>query len=214
PTFWSLKAHRMPLFHADLENAFLGCGKWDITYPYKDYKRHWILGFIYTRTDLFEAELILEANEIKMTIDLRKKLSAYLLENTDENWEELCKIKDIPLGLRLLIDGCISDELNTYHIEDIESIPSVVRDFEVFFAEKWKIASDKAGSGNTKNIGSVKEIDRMVSGRGIFTKQDDGYEVFNKYWQEFETIEMAKANGRDKRKYTDLKSFFEWRKNL
>jgi hypothetical protein len=186
----------------------------NITYPYKEYKKHWILGFIYTRTDLFEAESILENYEIRMTNDLRKQLSAYLLENTDENWEKLCEIKEILPELRAFIDNCISDELKTFAIEDIETIPSVVRDFDVFFVEKWKIASDKAGSGNTKNIGSVKEINLMISGRGIFTEQENGYEVFDKYWQEFETIEMAKANGRDKRKYTDLKSFYEWRSHL
>lgn len=34
--------------------------------------------------------------------------------------------------------------------------------------EKWQIASDKTGSGNTKNIGSIKNVADLVNGNGVF----------------------------------------------
>ena len=46
----------------------------------------------------------------------------------------------------------VVDETRTYDFEELRSITSVIKDFEFFVAEKWKIASDKSGSGNTANI--------------------------------------------------------------
>ncbi len=47
------------------------------------------------------------------------------------------------------------DEQRTYSIDDLKTIPSVAHDFEFFLHEKYRIASDRAGSGNTRNIGST-----------------------------------------------------------
>ncbi|MCK5346870.1 MAG: restriction endonuclease, partial [Candidatus Heimdallarchaeota archaeon] len=47
-----------------------------------------------------------------------------------------------------------ADERKTYEISDLKKITSVIRDFEFIIQEKWKIAGEKPGSGNTKNIGS------------------------------------------------------------
>lgn len=51
------------------------------------------------------------------------------------------------------------DERKIYTIEDLENIVSVVKDITFFVQEKWKIAIDRPGNGNTKNIGSVSLID-------------------------------------------------------
>ncbi len=48
------------------------------------------------------------------------------------------------------VDGSTIDETKAYKIDKLRSIASVVRDFQFFVAEKWKIASDKSGSGNTE----------------------------------------------------------------
>ena len=55
------------------------------------------------------------------------------------------------------------DETKSYMLEDLDSIPSVIRDFQFFAAEKWRIASDKRGSGNTANIGSINNPFRVRS---------------------------------------------------
>ncbi|MBK8037765.1 MAG: EcoRV family type II restriction endonuclease [Verrucomicrobiaceae bacterium] len=60
------------------------------------------------------------------------------------------------------------------------SITSVVRDFEFFVCEKWQLASDKQGSGNTANIGAITWIEDIRSGNGVFSKL--GEQWFDEYW--------------------------------
>ncbi len=45
------------------------------------------------------------------------------------------------------------EETKIYDIDNINEMPAVIRNFTFFAEEKWKIASDKGGSGNTANIG-------------------------------------------------------------
>ncbi len=58
--------------------------------------------------------------------------------------------------------------------------------------EKWKIASNKSGSGNTTNIGSITYIADILQGRGIFAKL--GEEWFNEYWQNYGKITFKVKN--------------------
>lgn len=53
------------------------------------------------------------------------------------------------------VDSATIDETKSYDISRLKSISSVVKDFQFFVVEKLKIASDKVGSGNTANIGSI-----------------------------------------------------------
>ena len=62
------------------------------------------------------------------------------------------------------------DELSTFTLEQLTSIPSIIHDFEFIFQPKWKIASDRPGSGNTKNIGSENNIETLLNGTGRFTE--------------------------------------------
>ena len=55
-----------------------------------------------------------------------------------------------------------------YALEQIDSLPIPLKDFEVFVQPKYRIASDRPGSGNTKNIGAVREVDALINGRGSF----------------------------------------------
>ena len=45
------------------------------------------------------------------------------------------------------------EETKTYNINELDEIKSVINNLKFFFIEKWKIARDKQGSGNTANIG-------------------------------------------------------------
>jgi hypothetical protein len=45
------------------------------------------------------------------------------------------------------------DERKVYDIAHLTEIPSVAKDFSFFLQEKYRIASDGPGSGNTKNRG-------------------------------------------------------------
>lgn len=71
------------------------------------------------------------------------------------------------------------DERRRYTLDELERITSVIKDFQFFAQEKYRIASDCPGSGNTKNIGSVTEIDKLVSGSGPFGSL--GEDIFDDY---------------------------------
>lgn len=43
-----------------------------------------------------------------------------------------------------------SDERKSYCIDELDDIVSVAKDIIFFVQEKWKIATDRPGSGNTK----------------------------------------------------------------
>ena len=89
--------------------------------------------------------------------------------------------------------GNAGDETRAYRIEDLQSIASVIRDIRFFVQEKWRIASDKRGSGNTANIGSINRIDDIVSGRGIFSELGEGW--FDDYWMNYGKITVKKSSG-------------------
>jgi hypothetical protein len=75
-------------------------------------------------------------------------------------------------------------------VDNLRSITSVVKDFEFFVCEKWKLASDKQGSGNTANIGSVTFIEDILAGNGVFAKL--GEEWFDEYWMNQGVTTMMK----------------------
>ncbi len=81
------------------------------------------------------------------------------------------------------------DEKESYDISQLKSISSVVKDFQFFVVEKWKIASDKGGSGNTANIGSIVHIDDIINGRGMFSKL--GEKWFDDYWMNYKKIKTT-----------------------
>lgn len=96
------------------------------------------------------------------------------------------------------------EELKIYNIGDIEKIPAVIKNFLFFAEEKWKIASDKGGSGNTANIGSIQKISDILDGNGVFAKA--GEEIFDDYWSNFGKIEIL---GKDKKR-KKLSSFEDY----
>ncbi len=53
-------------------------------------------------------------------------------------------------------------------VEHLQSIASVISNFQFFVCEKWELASDRRGSGNTANIGSITHIPDIIEGKGIF----------------------------------------------
>ncbi|MBI5301100.1 MAG: EcoRV family type II restriction endonuclease [Chloroflexi bacterium] len=100
------------------------------------------------------------------------------------------------------------DERRKYRLDELESITSVVNHFEFFVQEKWRIAAERPGSGNTKNIGSVTAITKLVSGAGPFAEL--GEHVFDDYWQFYLTEDMARAI-ESKRPYTNLASYLKYK---
>jgi hypothetical protein len=100
------------------------------------------------------------------------------------------------------------DETKIRKIDELRSITSVVKNFQFFVAEKWRIASDKGGSGNTANIGSINNIDDILRGRGMFSRLGESW--FDDYWMNYGNITMKLESGGTK-KITSLKEFVAYR---
>ncbi len=103
----------------------------------------------------------------------------------------------------------IDDERKSYSIENLNEIISVVKDITFFVQEKWKIAIDRPGSGNTKNIGSVSLIKDLINGNGSFA--DLGEEIFDDYWTNYLTPDMAKRAELPQPYYNNLAGYKEFR---
>ncbi|MDI6810614.1 MAG: type II restriction endonuclease [archaeon] len=130
--------------------------KKSITFPYGEYKKHYVLGIIYTKQD-----------------------------------ERI-------------------DEYKIYSLADLKRILSVIKDIEFILQEKYKIAIDRPGSGNTKNMGSTTKIEQMRDGTGIFSEY--GIDVFDDYWMYYMTNDMAHQVELLKPPYRNIKEYFEYKK--
>ena len=76
-------------------------------------------------------------------------------------------------------------------VPSLQSIASVIKDFQFFVCEKWRLASDRQGSGNTANIGSINRIEDIVTGNGVFAKL--GEQWFDEYWMNYNVTTMIKG---------------------
>jgi Restriction endonuclease EcoRV len=151
--------------------------KKNIQFPYNQYLAHYCLGVIYTRTDLTE-----DASETEI----------YQVQDLQEKFDTATK----KVGER---------EVTT--VKNLKSITSVIKDFDFFVAEKWKIASDKQGSGNTANIGATLSIDDLRNENGIFSQL--GEEWFDEYWINYGSATMVRDGKITK--ITSLKDFLAFK---
>jgi hypothetical protein len=96
-------------------------------------------------------------------------------------------------------------KLEVVDISSLDKIIAPIRNVEVIVWQKWQLASDRPGSGNTANIGSVRSLDALRKGQGIFTKfGEKGEDIFEDYWRNFDW--------KQPRKYTNLNGYLAWRK--
>jgi hypothetical protein len=99
------------------------------------------------------------------------------------------------------------DEEKIYTISDLKDIISVISDFDFLVQEKYKIATSRPGSGNTKNIGSITDIEKLKMGNGIFAKL--GVDIFDDYWMFYQTKDMSEDGIVP---YSNLKDYAEYKK--
>jgi hypothetical protein len=123
----------------------------NVTFPYRDYSKHYVLGIIYTR----QAEKI--------------------------------------------------DEQRIYTLDDLEKILSQIHDLEFILHEKYRLAIDRPGSGNTKNIGSVTRIQDLRDGAGPFAEL--GVAAFDDYWTYYLTNDMARQAELARPPYRNLNEY-------
>lgn len=82
------------------------------------------------------------------------------------------------------------------------------QNFYFLLQEKWRIASSRPGSGNTRNIGSVRNIKALIEGNGDFAPF--GESVFDDYWRNYLTQDMARAIDSEV-PYRNLEEYWAWR---
>ena len=84
----------------------------------------------------------------------------------------------------------------------------MISNIQFFVVEKWKIASDRSGSGNTANIGSIRNIDDILAGKGVFSKLGENW--FDDYWMNYGKITTT-VEGGDTKVIRDIESFVRYR---
>lgn len=100
------------------------------------------------------------------------------------------------------------DECAVYSVDDLEAIHSVIENFIFFVQPKWKIANDIPGSGNTRNIGGITNIQKLLEGKGPFA--DLGEEVFDDYWKGYFNKVDARTAGIGTPHYKNLTTYREY----
>ena len=152
----------------------------NIQFPYNEYKGHFCLGAIYSRTE--------EDN---------------VGDNLNSAGVESYKVLELGKSEQTHLDG------NSREVLKLRDIPSVIKDLQFFFVEKWKIASDAQGSGNTANIGSVSDVDDIIKENGVFAKLGEKY--FDSYWLAYGTTYIIDGNTK---KINSIYDFLESRGEL
>jgi len=113
------------------------------------------------------------------------------------------------LGIIYTRNDIPANHSRTYQLSELSSLPAVIRDIHLFVQPKYRIASDKPGSGNTKNIGAINNIEDLINGRGPFA--DLGEEVFDDYWMHYMTSDMARKKNLERPPYSDLRSYQQYK---
>lgn len=108
------------------------------------------------------------------------------VENSDVEDTSIYHVQEIK-------SGSVKEKRHKYKtisVNKLVSITSVIKDFQFFVCEKWQLASDRQGSGNTANIGSITYINDIIKGNGIFAKL--GEKWFDEYWMNYGKSIMIK----------------------
>lgn len=97
-----------------------------------------------------------------------------------------------------------AQESRVYEYENRSQITFPYYDVKYFIQEKYKIAGDKLGSGNTKNIGSIStnRFADLKDGKGPF--QELGQDAFDIYWKYYSNDPATEQ------KYKSLDAFLDW----
>ena len=97
-----------------------------------------------------------------------------------------------------------AQESRVYDFDSRGQIVFPYHDVKYFISEKYKIAGDKPGSGNTENIGSfpTRNFNDLKEGKGPFSEL--GQDIFDLYWKYYPKYRALEQN------YTSLAGFLTW----
>lgn len=109
------------------------------------------------------------------------------IDGKDLDETEIINVKELDDEIN---KSCKIGHRKVTKVESLRSIASVIKDFQFFACEKWQLASDRQGSGNTANIGSITYIDDIFTGNGVFAKL--GEDWFDEYWMNYGLTTMKR----------------------
>lgn len=97
-----------------------------------------------------------------------------------------------------------AQESKVYDFSERKKITIPYYDVKYFIQEKYKIAGDKPGSGNTENLGSfsTRSFDDLKDGKGPFSEL--GPDAFDLYWKYYPKYRATI------KEYTSLEEFLVW----
>lgn len=97
-----------------------------------------------------------------------------------------------------------AQESQVFEYGNRDNIEFPFYDVKYCIQEKYKIAGDKPGSGNTENIGSIstRNFSDLAEGKGPFA--DLGVDAFDVYWKYYPKYRSTYKN------YSSLHEFLEW----
>ncbi len=98
----------------------------------------------------------------------------------------------------------LAQESRIYEYAKRSKIAFPYTDTKYFIEEKYKIAGDKPGSGNTENIGSfsTRNFSDLKNGKGPFSEL--GQDVFDIYWKYYPKYRTSDSS------YKSLDEFLTW----
>ena len=126
--------------------------------------------------------------------------------NMDHSYNEYSS--HLVLGLLYKQSVVEEEEKTIFQIDELDAIHSVIENFIFFVQPKWKIASDKPGSGNTRNIGGIASISKILAGQGTF--EPFGEDVFDDYWKGYFNKADAQRAGIGSPHYFNLKTYKQY----
>lgn len=142
-----------------------------------------------------------DKSPIKFTLG---SFASYMRNNTKNiEYEYTDYIKHYVIGFVYKRNGEAQDS-KVYDCAERYNINIPYHEVKYFIQEKYKIAGDKPGSGNTENIGSFKtnNFEELKHGMGLFaTLGQDVYDLYWKYYPKYRAVE---------KEYTSLEEFLKW----
>ena len=130
-----------------------------------------------------------------ITLDKSKKNISYPYSDYGQHWI---------IGFVYQRQVARADSVRLYSIDDIDQIDVPFANVRVFMQEKWRIASDRAGSGNTANIGSLRgKLEDFEKGRGAFNSEQE----FLDYWRGYKRTRAERNQA-----YSNVAEFRELKK--
>ena len=161
----------------------------NIQFPYDTYLGHFCLGLIYSRTDLLAMAVpSAEPDHVAETAEDLAEMEIYSVEELGSKYDAAPNLKHRA-------------------VKTLRDITSVMTDLEFFACEKWELASDRQGSGNTANIGSIQHIGDILNGCGVFSRL--GEACFDEYWKNYGKISTL-VEKKD-RKISDLRNYLAFK---